>query len=503
MTAPIWMAFPPEVHAALLSDGPGPGPLTAAAGGWSSLSAEYVSAASELTALLGATQAAWEGPSAAQYVAAHAPYLAWLQQAGIDSAAMAERLQTAAAASTAALAAMPTLGELAANHATHAALVATNFFGINTIPIAVNEADYARMWVQAATTMTVYQSVATAAVATAPQTTAAPQIMNSGMGMGNDPTGPMGTHLPTNLEELLNDLFPFNPFSPTSPSVHPSLTMFIPRLEAMLANYAGNPVQLLETVLYLGVQFVIHRTMYLIWLVLYDPFLIPSFLLSNPVYALGLAAPLAAVPAAAASTAGLAGLAGLPQPVPPGVAPAPVFPAPHAAAVTAPASPSVAVPAPPAAPGPVPAPTPTPVHGAPPPAPPAPAAPVTGAEGFSGSYLVGALQLATPSSASTAVKAKKAEEVLGAEIPAAAANPREPTGSRRRRGIEMFGRRYEYLESNTDSESGAGTIGFAGAANRATGRRAAGLTTLADDSFGAAATAPMLPGSWDRAGQDS
>ncbi|ORB34925.1 PPE family protein, partial [Mycobacterium paraseoulense] len=327
MTAPIWMASPPEVHSALLSSGPGPAALLAAAGAWSALSTEYASTAAQLSGVLAAAQSgSWQGPSAESYVAAHVPYLEWLTKASADSAAVAAEHESAAVAYTAAVAAMPTLPELAANHAVHGALVATNFFGINAIPIAVNEADYARMWVQAAATMTTYQAVSTAAVASAPQADPAPQIVKS---TADSQDSGSNLHDPT-IDNPLDD-FIANILRNLGINWDPAQGT-VNGLPYDAYTNAGEPIfwvvralELLEDFQQFG-YYLVHNPalafQYIVQLMLFDwPTHILEILTSQPEL-LAPAVLLAAAPfGAVGAFAGLAGLAGIPQPA---VVPAPM-----------------------------------------------------------------------------------------------------------------------------------------------------------------------------------
>ncbi|MEZ0050479.1 PPE-repeat protein [Mycobacterium sp. MAA66] len=214
-----WYALPPEVNSVLLSVGPGAGSLLAAGEAWRFLAVQYSGAATELADILSAVRSgAWEGPSAEQYCAAHQPFLAWLTSMSAVADITAQIHHAVAAAYSTALAAMPTLAELAANHVAYAALSATNFLGINTIPIALNEADYARMWLQAATTMSSYQAVTEASVQSIPAVPGVPPVLSRDVGgaltasaaaastSSDSSTGDVTGWILQQIENLLGDL---------------------------------------------------------------------------------------------------------------------------------------------------------------------------------------------------------------------------------------------------------------------------------------------------------
>ncbi|OBH17399.1 PPE family protein [Mycolicibacter sinensis] len=520
MTAPMWIASPPEVHSTLLSAGPGAGPLLASAAAWTALSTEYTEIADELAALLAAVQTgAWQGPSAEAYAAANAPYLAWLTQAGATSAAIAAQQQTAATAYTSALAAMPTLAELAANHATHAVLVATNFFGVNTIPIAVNEADYGRMWIQAATVMATYQAVAGAAVASSPQTVAAPQIAKVGSADSSQPQLPPDrqndimewlqnsgyTDFYNNvLQPMINELasnsyfqsifagfdpwltITGNPLSFLSPyniafalgypmdfgsfAAYLSQTFAFIAADLTAAFASGNPGTIASTLLFTAVE--------AIGTIITDVIALLKTLLEQAVVLIPMVLPMlttALAPLAAAPLAGLAGLSGLAglHAVPVPLAPAPP---PFAGLTVAPTPP---VPAPAPAPAAAPAPDPAPLPAAPGSPPPPPAPPLSPVEGLSAMYMVAGLGQQARRAAGTSVRRRTAPEPDTAEAPAEAVAAEENTRARRRRKAkaDLLGRGYEYMDLEEPVLP-------------------SGLTALSGDAFGGGATTPMTPRTW-------
>jgi PPE-repeat protein len=539
-----------------LSSGPGPGSLLAAAAAWSTLSIEYAETAEELTALLAAVQAgSWDGPTAAAYVAAHAPYLGWLTQVSADSAATATQQETAAATYTTALATMPTLLELAANHATHAVLSATNFFGINTMPIALNEADYVRMWIQAATVMSTYQELIDALLAAGSHPLSAPYIVDVAQALAKIINGQFPLpqdqqndffrwleqigyieYYDTHLQPLIDALFespyfqsmfagfdPYlpllgNPLSFLSPfniafalgypmdigqyATFLAQTFFYISLDLTAAFASGNPTTIGVTILFVTVEAVgtiITDTIALLKTLLEQAIVLITVLV--PLLTATLA-PLAA--GAVMAPIGIKGLVALTAVPPP---PPPVTPATPPLAGLAPSIPtSTSSPAP----APVEATAPAPTPGVPPPATAPP--PVTGAGQGMGmgfglgmenyGYLVGNLSSTAKRAAGTGAR-KKAPEPDSAEAPVPAATPHEPAPKRRRAKVKQLGRGYEYADLEPDdapapaaSDRGARTLGFSGTVPRQTTARAAGLATLGEDAFGGGPRMPMVPGTW-------
>lgn len=474
MTAPVWMAIPPEVHSALLTSGPGPASMLAAAAQWQELGVQYGAAAAELARLLAETAAtSWQGPSASRYVAAHLPYLGWLERSALDSAATAAQHETAAAAYTVAVAAMPSLAELAANHVTHGVLLATNFFGINTIPIAVNEADYARMWVQAAETMTVYQAVTEVAAAAVPAGEPAPAILavDGWTAVADSPST-------SSFGDFLSRLF----------------------------SAIGDPAQLLELFREaferLGFNPATAAVLAFIALVLYDMLWYPYYasygLLLAPLFLPALSA-LSALALLKDRFPNLVPVEPLPEEAPAdaaGPAPAVRPDSPPAVALLPPGSPASVAQGSAGAPA----------------GPAAPANAAGPASAFSVTYAVPGLE--PPGAGSNPTSTAESSEAMAeaaAAIAAARTAALAKSRTRRTRRDRMRGRgyRHEFIDAPvaadmagdgppeptvTAGEQGAGPFGFSGTAARSD-VTAAGMVQRADE--GAGGSMPLLPSTWD------
>ncbi|BDY28387.1 PPE family protein [Mycolicibacterium mageritense] len=156
---PTWEAFPPEVNTGRLMVGAGPAPMLQAAAGWEAMAILLETQADELAGALANLTAVWSGAASERAVQATMPMVVWLRTTAAQAQKRALQASAQASAYSVALAATPPIPEIEQNHVTNAVLNATNFLGINTVPIALNETDYlVRMWQQAAGAMTAYQA---------------------------------------------------------------------------------------------------------------------------------------------------------------------------------------------------------------------------------------------------------------------------------------------------------------------------------------------------------
>lgn len=170
-------ALLPEINTFRLQAGAGAEPMLQAAAGWEAWAISLETQALELAASMSALSGAWSGMASERAVAATMPMVAWLQTLALQAQKRAMQAAAQAASYTAAATTTPQLPEIAENHITNFVLNATNFLGVNTVPIAVNEADYVRMWDLAAATMYAYLAETTTNVMFEPILPAKPVVI--------------------------------------------------------------------------------------------------------------------------------------------------------------------------------------------------------------------------------------------------------------------------------------------------------------------------------------
>ena len=200
--------IPPEITSALMYTGAGSGPLMAAAASWSNLAAELSTTATSWESIVGTlTGGPWVGAGSAAAAAAAQPIVSWLTTAAAAAEQAATQATSSAAAYEAAFTGVIPPPVIAANRAQLAALVATNFLGINTPAIMATEAEYAAFWVQDAITMYLYQAASAAAGILQPLAPATPSTNPAAAGIQGAATAQAAASAPAaGLNNILTGL---------------------------------------------------------------------------------------------------------------------------------------------------------------------------------------------------------------------------------------------------------------------------------------------------------
>ena len=193
--------LPPEVNSGRMYEGPGSGPMLAAAAAWAGLATELHSAATSYgSAISELTAGPWLGAASTAMTAAAGPYLGWMRSTATQAEQTAVQAKAAAAAYEVTFAAMVPPPVIEANRTLLQALVATNLFGQNAPAIAATETLYAEMWAQDATAMYGYAG-ASASATTLPPFTPAPQT-TTGPSAATSTQAAASQAIPTALQGL-------------------------------------------------------------------------------------------------------------------------------------------------------------------------------------------------------------------------------------------------------------------------------------------------------------
>ncbi|ORW17174.1 hypothetical protein AWC17_13320 [Mycobacterium nebraskense] len=181
MYVDFW-SLPPEVNSARLSAGAGPMAHAPQIAGYQALAASHMAQSSLMMATTAGAAAGWQGAGSLGMEGAATPLAAWNSTVSGFAAKAAGTIAAMQTAYSTTVASTIHFSVAIANRLLEAALESSNFMGVNTIPIGVNNAQYAEFWAQNAGASSGYA------------TAAAPLISALGVPLAPAPLGanPMG-----------------------------------------------------------------------------------------------------------------------------------------------------------------------------------------------------------------------------------------------------------------------------------------------------------------------